>query len=667
MLQPRGERPGRPRAADSKKHIPEAEASVGLRQIRAVDSIDAYFEGADASEATRYERELDPEGRIHGRARMMAAMIDNILMDGHYLDDRVKTACRRAKVEVDSPEGIAVKERVQVLMDRTIDYFVRMPLDPHGKEKFNEVPPVVRIAEVLEYVDSEHDRSEQERIEYEVAIKGYLEEVLELAFEQHWQNPEQYVSHDFSHSMRTAEFAMDIAAAFAETGELRDSPIIGSMMEKYGITSGEAMLLLYHSNMCHDCGYVHLKGRHKSVHAMAGAELQARDKLVDSLKGLVTSPDADLDALVHDMQQSIFMHGADVPAKKFQIRVYTDRGTFLTTAENLEQAVRGLSEPGGSEIGKARRIERIEFAEDIVDTTELEEAVAAVAPDAFIDQVRQNFFIGRTTDLQINGDKVLGLEYTETTPFDNPMLALLRLADNLDLTKERLISVKQHPAYLEIIRLMGDDRWPTSAHTRQLEDWQRSEEGDVEMIRDYVQVAQRRLIELYGDHAMDADSSIDGINSISSAIEWFRNRTIAAVLDHPKWGDIPHIDDLDANASATTVTYERIKEVADLAYSEDLKHEASCLSVDALKLIPEPGGKIRFEVYVNDLFDDMRDIKLEEEGYVGRGRKAIQRTNVAEYKLWRLEEAIRTNGFEDVIIGPYMYYADGTPVRSVDD
>lgn len=587
------------------------------------------------------------------RAEAMARQLARFLEPRH-LNPRISAVLERLPREVvegDTGEGMAhITARISERIRRAVHFFA-LPTEAWPRS------PLMRMSEAFDLITVPEDATEQERVS--AAIERYMNDIIVLAFEQQWQDPPQFVSHDWGHSMRIAEHAINFATALSEEGEgserFEHSPLIQKMRERYQISAAEVEFILYHAHICHDCGYPHLKGRNKSLHAMDSAELALSDSFVESIATMIQSQNARLDLLRQDMYEAIFYHGADVPQDRFQARIHTDRGTFLTTSANIEHAIAGLTTSGVTPTTRPRTVRRIELAgaQRPEDFARAEAAARAACPSAEVVKLDGSpFFIGRKFDLVQKGDDLAGVEYMHADAGERPLLTLLRIADNMDLTSERLGRVRHHPAYYEVIRRIGRGGAEYQLYA-QLEKAYNKKHTDMAPIHE-------RIRAHFG--AAVSEAEIIALTTPKEARDWLGTRVVNEVLSREAYASMPSAADVDP-ADNNTITRERIIESCYEMRSDVLEHQGGCLTIRKIELVND-GGQFNFKLHFDrKLFDELRAITFTEPGYDERKQKLQYTVNVAEYQRWRLEQALISNTVRDaqgqpLPIGIIMVYAD---------
>ncbi len=136
-----------------------------------------------------------------------------------------------------------------------------------------------------------------------INIRRYIEQ---NALEQHFKNPEQYVSHGFDHSLNVLQHLQNT---------LQQNPnIIDIVSKKYKISKEESILILKLLPVFHDFGYPELekngKTLGKSTHALKGAEIATSQEFTESVKQIM-GKEGDINKLLIDFRNAILFHSAD--------------------------------------------------------------------------------------------------------------------------------------------------------------------------------------------------------------------------------------------------------------------------------------------------------------------------------------------------------------------
>ena len=89
-------------------------------------------------------------------------------------------------------------------VQRVMTYF----LSEYTQENGNLITPLERISEIYEFLDNKLDTTHAHVLQE--AITSQSQDLARRAFDQHLENPQQYVSHGFDHSINVADYARDI-------------------------------------------------------------------------------------------------------------------------------------------------------------------------------------------------------------------------------------------------------------------------------------------------------------------------------------------------------------------------------------------------------------------------------------------------------------------------
>ncbi len=547
----------------------------------------------------------------HERARTMARLIDEYVNGNH-----IGVEIRRLLAEQE-------KQQKRTLEPQERDYFMtyyRARIEEAraffvtGSPDFPE-SPLVRVTRDYDYLTP--PTTEAEKTEWEKALLIYMRETVIMAFEQHWQDPEVYVSHDFSHGLRCADYGLSLLTALDESGEsAAESESMKQIAERYNITPGEAAFLVSQVITCHDCGYPHIHGRGKAAHAVASAELFSTDKIENALKTLITSPDAKKDLIQRDLYEALAYHGADVAPEKFDARIITDRGTYLVTRANIQKAITTLTQEDTSEIRKPRVIQKIELATRHRDLqSELESTGIPT------ETLSANMFQGRSIDALSedgSGKKLLGVEFRLGNLETNPLLPILRIADNLDIAKNRLGPIKNTALYQQVLERIGEG-------------------GDL--------------------HETAKAKYAEGVTVYK---QWKHGIIAEIMTSSPDATALPSRNDLPAT-DTQTITRERVAEVASLIETWDMRHAGSCTVIDSVAMYWESGTVI-IKITVNELYKKTQGVTFTEQWHNRTGQQMMAPTSIADHQIFRLRQALEVNRLSDDEIRIFVVDADGVPI-----
>ncbi|MCH7752244.1 MAG: hypothetical protein IH898_08840, partial [Planctomycetes bacterium] len=110
-------------------------------------------------------------------------------------------------------------------------------------------------------------KNEHELMRFQKAVDDFMKKSIQFAFEQQLDDPQQYVSHAFSHAINVARYG---------DGVLRDNPrLLDAFINKHQISRASADFLFQQISLLHDIGYPKqvADGFQKANHSVAGARI----------------------------------------------------------------------------------------------------------------------------------------------------------------------------------------------------------------------------------------------------------------------------------------------------------------------------------------------------------------------------------------------------------
>lgn len=339
-------------------------------------------------------------------------------------------------------------------INRTREYF-------YTKIEGETDTPIERIAQIFSTLNK--PENPEELVRFEEAIKNYSAEIIKRAFDQHIENPEKYVSHGFDHSLRVVNYVSQI---------LESSPeIIEAMVKEHGISKDEAVFLMQIAALSHDFGYVLLaENNNKVAHSVTGVRIIGDKNSQVWLRKLLSCSEEQKNKLIYDLEGAILFHNSDILEAHYDAKVETIRGEFLSLT-NKEKIAEVIFYYDG--LRKSDPIFSWLDLRDIVikvkdEKTKIE--IESYIKDAFNDRgydpsetptviwINQEgstalddklLFPGRKTDLY-PGDKSIGIDYKKADTLDYSLLAVLRIADTMDMLPNRLSRVQRNPIFIKI-------------------------------------------------------------------------------------------------------------------------------------------------------------------------------------------------------------------------
>jgi hypothetical protein len=229
----------------------------------------------------------------------------------------------------------------------------------------------------------------------------------------------------------------------------------------------------------HDFGYPMIGEKDKAAHGIAGANLINSDVVSGAIKNVVKSNQNDPEkqkAMINALRDAVLFHSADKIEKHYGAKIETTLGSFLVDVDgDMETFAQVMSrfdkDTGDAAItvkvadgGSAEQIQK-----KVRELRDLQARNLGVDPEEYnkkegevkVEVVAgQKGFGGRKADLEKKGDAMLGLEYQPVDMFKNPMQAIIRLADNMDMQSKRLSDIQRHPAFQEMVARLGSEANP---------------------------------------------------------------------------------------------------------------------------------------------------------------------------------------------------------------
>jgi hypothetical protein len=554
------------------------------------------------------------------RAREMSRRLDSYVES--RMDDYIDEALKKHEEkygEVSENERVGISGSVRDRVERARDFFVSIDL---GKR---ENTPMERMAQSYEFLEGPQDESMRES--FESAMNAHMNEIVERAFDQHLENPEQYVSHGFDHSLNVADYTREIID--------QNESIVSATAEKYGISAGEAKFMLEQVALFHDCGYPHVGARDKAVHGIAGADLVSSPKMQEMFNGLITSPDAKKDKLNHDLRDSILFHSADKVQKVFEAKIETTRGKFLTDSSDVLEVISAFHDPELNPAGVPRDVTRIVVSNEKMKVT-IEESLLKAAADT---ERKANYtpanvevtvseapLRGRFADLKEKKDKKLGLEYSEVDATESPLHSVIRLADNMDMRSNRFSPTQREPAFRDIYQAMGDN----NAESLLLQEVAKIPEdaSSAEIQRQISQISEQLEIKLNSRRLTEIVKKKDA----ETLVKWI---IIKRVLSDPQYEGL------------SEEKKQEIATIALLSNHESIRHFGGCESVRGVELSQmEKEGGVETPVVVitvnREQFDELNKTIITEDSKDKDLNISSVDVGVGEYQVWRAEEAYRS-------------------------
>jgi hypothetical protein len=377
----------------------------------------------------------------------------------------------------------------------------------------------------------------------------------------------------------------------------------------------------------HDFGYPFLGNKSKSAHMFASGEIFAQTQNLEILKKLISSPK--ILRLLTDMTEAIASHGADKKEVMFDAKVQLNCGTILTTRENLMRLFECLYLREGL-ISDNTMIESLSISmPNDPNLEEKNQQLAKIIPLITDFSLRATNVLaeGRTMDLREKNDRILGMPYTAVDLL-NPaecLLAIIRLADNMDFARGRLNFLQRHHLFKETYERFAYNPELNSELLRLeklISDMENGEKQGRNRLSDQEILSMRQkgidnvhqyLVKVMGNLSVIGEIR-EKVKTYADAIAWWKEKKIYTKTLFPYQDQI---DDL---------LLERMVNVANRSPGNSLHHFSGCEAIRKVEL----KGRI-LEITINSQeYERLNAFTVVEEGI---------NILVGEYQIWRAEAA----------------------------
>lgn len=516
--------------------------------------------------------------------------------------------------------------------------------------------------------------------EKQAFLMGHLSFVIERAVDQHLDNPEQYVSHGFDHSLRVIENVNQIMSDIPE--------VVQKVEDDYEITESEAKFLLRSVALFHDFGYPESESKQagKTIHSVMGADIVNNGGVMVNGQSYSVKEvflkilNSDRGGLMfRDFRDSILMHNADKVKQFFDGKLTTSEGSFLFKKEDILKAYSLVEDMGYKVLGisvcvdsqeavngvRMQMLNRLMRVKDIIDIPKIEVQKTS-------ERYKGRGFGSRSQN------KILGLEYTNVVLLDNPLKAIIRLADNMDMTSARLSDVQREWLFLAYNIALGDEKSAFFEENQEIEtEFKKVIEGKrISGLRELIakRISKREIDRLKSDLLArgnvedivklvindDLDSTkisklkqftqihtdILGGYDVDECMAYWRKFIIDEIVSTP---GTPMVDE---------ETKMEVKKAVVKLDSLQLRHFGGCYAVKEVRL-----SKRGVEVEVKqDIFDELNEIRVSEEVKTATGLVSSIEMGVGEYQIRRLVEALRSFRIRDdsglsIYVNNKVYFA----------
>lgn len=514
------------------------------------------------------------------------------------------------RVEEVRKSGMDVSES---RLERVLSFFVNTDGGRYA------VSPLERVNQLFDYLPRPENL--EERKKFEEALSFYMQKTIKLAFDQHLENPEQYTSHGFDHTLNVTNNVRQVYT--------QNPAIVQSLQDIYGVTEGEAKFLLENVAIYHDFGYAYVGERNKAAHVLSSAELFNTPQMRENFRSLLHTDlnDELYNELFERTVEAILHHGSDKIQDDYDLMVKTSHGEILTKVEYLSEVLEffALAQT-------PTQTEKVVEYISAINSETLEKVMSVLSSletniPAFEDDRSQYKYgyQGRFLDLNQKGDNKLGLEMHQTDIVSDDPLHTIRIADNMDEAYSRLTPMQTHPAFQEIYETFGYELvgGKKSIELKMLEERAKSlhvsseftEKEKVKMLKEFVVRGGLYRNDIEGkklDKSVFENANLETMEDV--LIKWKLDVIVDPILSREEFLDIKSEDKL------------RMIKFSLLQPSGQAHHYSGCV---ALKSFGLNGSEMEVVVRGDD-YDRLNEIEVSEKGMM---------IPVGQYKIWRAMEA----------------------------
>ena len=484
----------------------------------------------------------------------------------------------------------------------------------------------------------------------DAAKEKLMDHIFSHALEQEVENPEQFASHGFDHSIRVKQHIDSV---------VDDNPQLLDVMEnKYALNEEQARAVLGLVAVYHDFGYPTVGARGKSLHAVTGAAITMDHEFRETFSEALGMSQDESAELCHDFTRAVLFHGADKVEHAFDAKIKVGHAEFLVDADNAAEAFTLFNRENMDEEVMIVCSEQVEqnIRGAMAEGSGLEGIVferpgeGEVSPDGK--------FLGRAVDLKKKKDKVLGLEYHQVDAQEDPLAFCIRVADNMDMTHERLSEFQQDESYRMIYHTYGNTkgnvRGNALAALEDVEKYVDSCGGD--MILKYsperLEEAQAKLSE-----CLDVYGPVIGHYVGEDALAQAEPGDIEDLLTAYKSGIIEEIFEVN---DVSQQERGKLRDVGLKMHSQDIMHNGGLEVINDVHLQIDHTGRTCINVEVErDEFLALNENTVTERSLDNIGNEQSMEVGVGEYQIWRGYEALRSLRFEEQTIPIRVFDQDG--------
>lgn len=504
-----------------------------------------------------------------------------------------------------------------------------------------KVPPLIKIMENLSLLHRPKDPSLQKQ--FDASVGAFAESLLKSTFDQHVENPEQYVSHGFDHSLNVSEYARTVL-------EMNPKLII-AIQKKYHISENEALFIMQSLAMLHDIGYPAIGSKSKATHGVAGADIASG--MLKGFDKMITTPGADIEQIKSDIYNAIFFHSADKVETFYDTQIITDKGNLLIDHNNVEKVLGIIGDPDKSP-GKFVRVLSIIQVQDEAMKTKVEETLKKfdLYDTVQVTIHEEGLFAGRSVDLVAKKDKLAGLEYSQVDLMESPLLGILRLTDNFDMTESRFSLLQQQPTFKEIYRHLGAKSGIYAPMSRLAEMLEATEGEAVKIAKEHAALGSDRTVIERAIQENYQNKLREGVKNLNAGIASGEYQGLqplqiseTQVSGIDSYDDLDHlfkdalVDSLVKDKPIPADTIDHLREMAIYQNSVSFRHFGGC---EALRSVTLHSSESAFTVVItvdSVKFEENNLSVVPETSRDNKGNLHSVKVPVGRYQIWRAEEA----------------------------
>jgi len=550
----------------------------------------------------------------------------------------VEIAGRDNKSQETPPTIEALEKKDEILQQRTET--IKNKLKEKYQDRLDSDP---KLKKSIEYLLESKDKkgttplnkiisvySNLENADDNLALKQ-IEQISDLAIAQQQQNPEQYVSHGFDHTLNVLQHTRTI---------IENNPqLIDVMIQKYNINKNEAQFMMEMVALTHDFGYPDSEGKGlgKAAHAISGAETAA--KL--NFEGLIENRSMEL---LIDFRDAALFHGADKIEAYFDSKVQTTRGEFLVSKDNILTIISEF------QIGGDKVEQILVNIEDQETQDKFIQILAEAGVDSSSIKLVDNKFGGRYSDFfKMNSGehevmkKAIGLEFHEVDLVNSPLSRAIRIADNMDMSADRFSEVQTTPAFQEIYRRLGADDIPGAVIYQELIALSNEQSG---LTQD--QVIDRVKQKLLKKTEMNEETVFQNIKALQDVLDTETGSTVDMTKLSNAWkaGTVNQVLS-EHQGEIDPETAENIKKIGLMQNEQSYWHFGGCEAVNDIKL---EGSTVGITVDGEKMTELNKSFAKENNCEIN--------IPVGLYQVWRMTSAYASIKVADMPIDIIVQYAD---------